>query len=275
MMGKTIKRGLLALLLSAAVSAAPAAARAGWIVEWSNTAKNPAGEQLSAEPATMYIDKERVRIEQPTLTTIMDYDKGNFTILNPDKRFFWSGKVKDYVREAAQNRADTMRRGAAPGAALNYGLRKVDEASLPRIVIKKTDETREIAGHQTTRYEISSNRELFQEIWLAEDINMKSDLDPTKFLDYQREMSGGMLGKSADAFNALHRSQEYADLLTKGFVLQSIVHHGAGTFKKEATAIRTSNVAESEFAAPETYRRVRLKEVFPKAEEEQGSSGQR
>jgi hypothetical protein len=267
MNGNRVKILLAAASLLIAPGVAPQAARAGWIVEWTNTALEKDGARLSSEPATMYIDKGRVRLDQPTLTTLIDYNKAWFTVLDPKRSLFWSGKVDDYVSEMTKQRAATMRERLGADAAVNYGMRKVDEKSLPRIQIKKTDQTRPIAEHQTTRYEIYSNDVLFQEIWLAEDIDMKGDLDPEKFLAYQRRMGGALLGRSAGPFNALHRSKGYAELLQKGFVLESIVHHGAGGFEKKATAVRTADIGASQFEVPESYRRVRLAEVFPKSED--------
>jgi hypothetical protein len=273
MNGKTVKRLLAAAVLLVASGVVPGAARAGWVVEWTNTAVKRNGERLTSESATMYIDKGRVRLDQPTLTTLIDYNREWFTVLDPKRGVFWGGKVDDYVSAMTKQRAETMRQRSGSDAALSYGMRKVDEKSLPRIEVKKTEQTRMIAEHQTTRYEIYSNGELFEEIWLAEDIDMKGDLDPEKLLAYERKMSAALLGRSAGPFNALHRSKEYADLLQKGFVLESTIHHGAGGFEKKATTIRTVDIGASQFDVPESYRRVQLGEVFPKVEEKQVTPG--
>jgi hypothetical protein len=266
MHGKRVKRLLVAALLFVGPSAAPGTVQAGWIVEWTNTAIVQDGERLNSETATMYIDKGRVRLDQPKLTTLIDYNKEWFTVFDPKRSVFWAGKLDEYVAEMTAQRAEAMRQRLGPEAAATYGKRKVDENSLPRIEVKKTEQTRKIAEHQATRYDIYSNNELFLEVWLAEDLDTKGDLDPAKLLPYERKMSGVLLGRSAGPFNALQRSKDYAALLEKGFVLESLVHHGAGGFEKKATAIRAADIRASQFEVPESYRRVRLADVFPKSE---------
>jgi len=266
MNGTILQRIVVMTFLLAGLT--PSLAWGGWIVEWTNTAIKRSGDRLKPEPATMYIDKNRVRVEQPAVTTIIDYDNDRFTVIDPKRMYFWSGKAEDYLTEMARDRAEAVRKRTGKGPVPDYGLPKIDEKSLPAIEIKKTEETSTIAEHPAKKYEVHSNGELFQEIWLAEDIDMTSDLNPKKFLDYQVKMSRGMLGKSSGPFNALYRSNEYSELLKKGFVLDSTVHHASGGFEKKATAIQRADIPAGQFVVPESYRRVRLRDVFPKAEEE-------
>jgi len=74
-----------------------------------------------------------------------------------------------------------------------------------------------------------------------------------------------MLGSSAKRFAALYRNEEYRKLLENGYVLKSITHHGAGTYEREVTEVRTEDVPATDFNVPETYRRVRLADVLPSA----------
>lgn len=262
------KRGLLLMATLTALALIPRGVQGGWIMEWETTAVRPKGQRFPSELVTMYIDKGRIRTEQPSVITLVDYDKGLFTILNPTNQFFWSGKVEEYVSEATKNRAEQMRRRVGSGGGLSFGRRKIDEKALPRVEIKKTAENGAIAGYRATKYEVFSNGELFQEMWFTQDIDMARDLDSTKSLEYECKRSAGMLGRTAGPFNALYRSSDYADLLKKGNVLlASIVYHGAGSFEKKATSVREAEIPASKFEVPENYRRVRLQDVFPPTEQ--------
>jgi hypothetical protein len=97
-------------------------------------------------------------------------------------------------------------------------------------------------------------------------VNVSKDLDPKGFLDYEYKVSLGMLGGRAKAFAALYRNEEYRKLLERGYVLKSITHHGAGSYERLATEIRPEEVPATEFEVPDTYRRVRLADVLPKAQ---------
>jgi hypothetical protein len=250
-------------LAAALLASLPAAARAGWIVEWQNTSVKSTGERMDTQPATMYLSGGHVRFEQPHTTSVIDYDKGRLTILNTDRQYFWSGSVDEYVNEMTKNRAKALRERIGKDTDSKFAMPKVNLDHLPAISIKKTGEKKTVAGYETWKYEISSNGEPFQEIWIAENLDLSKDLDPKKFLDYQRKVSRAMLGQAAGRYNALYRSEDYAKLLEKGYALETNVHHIAGGYERKATALRQADVPASKFDVPDDYRRVRLSDVFP------------
>jgi hypothetical protein len=198
---------------------------------------------------------------QPSTTSLIDYNKSRFTLLNPDRAYFWSGTVDEYVAAMLKTRAKAAKRRR--GEDIGTEQPKVDPKSLPPVVIAKTEETETIAGHPTRKHEIRVNDELFEELWIAEDLNLSGDMDAKKVLTYQKKMSAAMLGNSATAYNAVYHSQEYQKLLEKGFVLRSITHHIAGGFERKAVELKQVEIPESDFAVPDDYRKVRLSDVFP------------
>lgn len=250
------------VLMLCALCFTPAAVHAGWIVDWEHTPIKSSGERGTTETATMRIKKGKVRLTQPSTTSLIDYNKRRFAILNPDRQYFWSGTVDQYVTEMQQTRARAAKKRRGNEKAAPEEQAKIDPKSLPPVVVTKTDETETIAGHPTRKYEIRVDNDLFEELWVAEDLNLSGDLDPKKFLDYQKKMGAAMLGNSAKAYNALYRSAEYKNLLEKGFVLRSITHHIAGGFERKAVAVKQEEIPESEFEVPDNYRRVRLSDVF-------------
>ncbi len=247
-------------LLVGVMGSAPLAAQAGWISEWRNIPAT-GSEQLS----TMKIEDGRVRVAQPETITLMDYKKGQFTLLNPISQYFWSGTVDQYVEEMSKNRNQAMAKRMRLEDKRDFKPPEVDVESLPAITIKPTGEKQTIAGHETAKYEVRSNAEPFQEIWVAEDLDLSKDLDLNRFLAYQQKLAGAMLGKSAPAYNALYRSEDYRKLLDKHFALKVITYHIAGSFERTAIEIREEAVPASEFKIPDHYRRVRLSDVFPAA----------
>lgn len=262
-----MRRSFGTALLSLVLAGVPVSAGAGWIVEWQNTSLKPGGERRSAESSTMEISGQRVRLTQPMSVSLIDYEKASFSVLNPAAKVFWSGPVDDYVGEAARNRQETVRDKFGADAASTYGMPRIDEKDLPAIVLRKLDDRETIAGHETVKYAIESGGEVFQELWLAKDLDLSADLSAEKFLAYQRKMSAAMLGKPAKRFNALYRDAEYRKLLESGFVLRTVQRHNAGSFTREVTSVRKADIDAAQFKVPEDYRRVALKEVFPEAKE--------
>jgi hypothetical protein len=251
-------------LLLGALCVTTASAEAGWVAEWEHTPIKTNGERGTTEPATMRIDKGKVRLVQPTTTSLIDYNQSRFTVLNPGRQFFWSGTVDQYVAEMLQVRTQAAKRKR--GESTETEMPKVDPKSLPPVTVTKTDESATIAGHPTQKYEIKVNDQLFEELWIAQDLDLSGDMDAKKVLDYQKKMSEVMLGNSATAYNALYRSPDYRNLLEKGFALRSITHHIAGGFERTAVQLREVEIPDSDFVVPDSYRKVRLLDVFATGE---------
>jgi hypothetical protein len=246
---------------------APGVARAGWLVQWQETAIKNNGDRLDPQPSTVRISRGKVRIAQTATTSLLDYGKGTFAILNNGQGYFWSGTLDDYLSQMTKDRSQGLHQRLGPQADdMNFEQPKVDPSTLPPVAIEKTEEAATIAGHATTKYLVKVEGELLQELWLAEGLDVSRDLDVKRFLDFERKMSGAMLGASADAFNAVYRSDDYRKLLERGYILKSVTHHIAGSYERVATEIRQEEVPAAEFEVPDSYRRVRLSDVFPAAE---------
>lgn len=254
---RTTTGTLLSILL---LCAAPA--HGGWIVEWQNVQIGPDGKRTDAGPATMKIQDGRVRLEQPNVITLMDYRRKRFTVMNPERRVFWSGTLDDYA--AALEARRQARRRRRPGRRAPKQMKEDNPAvrKYPEVKVVRTETTETIAGHQTRKYFAFTPERTFQEFWLAEDIDTRKDLPPDDVLAYQRAMAATMLGKSAEEFGGLYRSPDYAKLLEKGFLLKTVTHHIAGGFERTATAVRQADIADGELRVPEGYRAVPLHEVL-------------
>jgi len=244
----------------------PGIASAGWVSEWESTAIHN-GERLEPERSTVRIDKTRMRIDQPQIISIFDYGKGTMALINPKSAVYWSGTVDEYSQQTATKRNENLRRRIGEEVKVKDDDLKVDLNDLPKIKVERTDEAKTVAGRDTVKYVVLVDDELFQEIWLTEEINTSADLDVGKFLDYQRRNSLRMIGNSAKPFNALYRSKAYEDFLKKGTPLQTVIHHLAGGFERRALSFKQADVADSEFAVPASYHKVRIADVFPKQPE--------
>jgi len=224
----------------------PGIASAGWIIEWEHTP----------------VRADETRVEQDHITTVYDYDAGTFTLLNPTSRYYWSAGVDDYVRESVRQRDQNLRKKLGTETKDDDELPKVDLESLPEISVEPTDEMRTIAGHRAFKHVVRVNEELFQEIWVATDLDLSEDLDPEKVVKFQARSSRGMIGNSSKPYNALYRSPAYFELLEKGYALRILTHHIAGAFDRKARSVREADVEDSKFEVPAGYRKVSLQEVF-------------
>ena len=252
--------GLLVLVGSVVI---PFAAHAGWIIELRNTAISTKGERQTPEDATMYVSDGKVRTVQPNTATIVDYKTNRFTLMNPKKELFWSGTIDEYVSEMNKSRKDAAykRFGSTNAAQMARDPDKEDK-KLPRVVLRKLGDGGVVAGHDTVKYQVESDGELFQELWVATDVSTNSDLDPAQYLAIQQKLSGGMIGKAGKSFRAMWKNQDVRALYGQGIILRNVVRHVAGGYERTTTAVKQTDVAAGEFEVPESYRRVRLGDVL-------------
>lgn len=255
------------LVLSLVVLSAPAVTSAGWVIASRNVAIKGNGERQPPEDTTMYVAGGKVRIVQPNSISLIDYNTNRFTILNPQRDSFWSGTLDEYVVEVRHKRKKAAKQRLGSSATAAAFEKRPDDAKLPAITVQNAGPGGTIAGHETVKYVIQSAGEAFQEVWVAEGLDLSRDLDPQKYLAYQEKMSTVMVGKSGGAFSALYRNPEARKIHAKGFVVQTKTQHVAGGFERTVTTVRSADVADEEFAVPDNYRRVRLADVFGTAGE--------
>lgn len=257
---------LTALVLS------PSLAHAGWVLQWKTAASNGKGEEMQSQKATQSISENQVRMEQPEVITIIDYNKDHFVMMNPTKQFFWSGTTDEFVREMTRARDAAMHekigsltgqkaKNKAEAAAADAAPKPIDVSKLPPVSITPSGVQEKIAGYDTQKYEVRVDGDLFEEIWIAP-LDMSADINPDRFNAQLLKNSAAMQGKSADSYNALYRDAEYRRLTDKAMILKTVTHHVAGTFERTATSVEKRDVPASTFTVPDSYRKVRLSDLL-------------
>ncbi|MBI4519145.1 MAG: DUF4412 domain-containing protein [Deltaproteobacteria bacterium] len=253
-----------ALMIGSVWLAGTSVAQAGWVIEQVSVASNAKGVASPAEPASMRVSQGRIRLTQPSAITVQDCVKGRFGLLVPERNTYWSGTIDEYVGELySQPSAHNPRKLLSADREVKADPPpKIDEATLPKIVIRKTEEQEKIAGYDTQKYLIESNGKLFQEVWLTTAINLNDDLDPKSYAACRAKLSTGMRGASAQDFNALYLSPEYLEFAKSGLALKTITHHIAGSHSLEVRSVSRADVPSSDFELPSTAKKVPLAEVF-------------
>jgi len=154
---------LTALVLS------PSLAHAGWVLQWTTAASTGKDKQLPSQKATQSIAANQVRMDQPEVITITDYDKDRFVMMNPTKQFFWSGTTDEFVREMTRARDTAMREKigsltgqkakdkAAAAAAADATPKPIDVSKLPPVSITPSGAQEKIAGYDTQKYDVRVN----------------------------------------------------------------------------------------------------------------------
>ena len=161
-------RSLLPVLLLLS----PTLVEAGWLIEWTTAASNAKGVSMASDSATQSIAGNRVRLEQPHITTLIDYGQDRFTLINPSKQYFWSGSTDQYVQEMVAARAAGAQKkmgdlkGAMAGARgaqtdKEPGPVAIDPATLPPVSVTATGTSETIAGYEAAKYEVRVGGDLY------------------------------------------------------------------------------------------------------------------
>lgn len=253
-----------ALVLGLVWLGAASTAYAGWVIEETTVATKPKGDTLPAEPATTRLSQGRLRVTQPNTVTVQDCVKERFSIFVPERNVYWSGSFDDYVSDldSVRSASSDAVRGKGKATARAKKAPALDLATLPQIVVRKTDEKQKIAGYDTTKYVVESGGRKFQELWLADSLNLKDDLDPKKFIDCQSKLSGSMRGQAAKDFTALYRSPDYAAMMSAGYPLKTTIYHIAGSYTREVRTITRTEVPDNDFILPDNATKVAIDELF-------------
>lgn len=253
-----------ALVIGLLVLGWGAAAHAGWIIEESTVATRMKGDPSPPEPATRRVSEGRVRVTQPNVVIVQDSVKSRYTMLIPERNVYWTGSIDEYLKETQALAAQNAAGGPAvkPANGVPAKVPTLNPSSLPKIVIRKTDEQATLGGYDTTKYMIETDGRPFQEVWLTTAFNINSDLDPKKYVAFQAKLAAGMQGASAPDFNALYRSPEYLTFLSSGFPMKTLTRHASGTFTQEVRSVSRADIDDSEFSAPKDATRAALGDMF-------------
>ncbi len=104
-----------------------------------------------------------------------------------------------------------------------------------RYSVRKSGEKKTIAGHPCVKYEGTGNGKVFQEIWVAEDI----DIDGNYKIYYARRMR--MIDREAYSHLAL----------IPGFPMKVVTHYGPLTITREVTRVEERKIPADVFTLSE------------------------
>jgi len=259
----------------------PAVSRAGWVIEQIEYAN------LGAEAAKtlQYIAKNRLKTTGDGNTFIMDFGKNLFIATAQGTRVYWSGTVDDYVREVKnfqQAANDLVREQMAEAMKdMPSDQRKTMEDLLqqmhasgtpspaqtsskrPLVTVTQTGETATLAGYAATKMMVTADGKPYQEVWIAKDMSLKSDLDIKRLRSLQAKLTQAIMS-DLPSRQPVEEDPAYEQLLEHGYPLK-IVELGEGGEPEsvtEAVHIEKRDIPEREFHVPEGYRRIDLHEFF-------------
>lgn len=213
---------------------------------------------------------------EPTWTLI-DMNSGIMTIVDPEKKTYTTGTMKEFCATMAGVQKQMMAGMEQAMAGMSPEQRQMMEQMMgqgtkrpdPKVAIRKGARGDVIAGFKTTRYTVLVDGQPRKEVWLTSDSVLMQDLKP--YLDKILEMSDmsscgmkqvGMMGAEFD----LENSDEYKKLMHLGYPLrEKDIPGGPGRMTsrlREVTSLKRQAIPDSEFALPKGYKKMSFSEMM-------------
>ena len=167
--------------------------------------------------------------------SIYDSKAGKFIMINTAKKIYWQGTAKKFCEALKQMVPQIEVRLTKPEVSIKSG----------------GSET--IAGFTTKKYQVKANGQLYKEVWITENRELKNDMQA--FEKYEKEMSGCRPPQTMEEM--LDRDSGYRKLMSKGYALKEVTYEsGMLVNKDEVTGIKQKTIPAAEFNVPGGYRRV-------------------
>lgn len=220
-----MRRILGSLVCVIVIGLLPAAeANAGWVIEQvvrSRPGAPTGGGDQDRQVLTMSANRMKTtmldRSGKPAQAWIMDLDAQTLTSVDYERRTAATGTVQEYVEsmqaatqamggqmaEAMQQMQEAMKgmspeqrqmmeqmlRQSGPGGAPSGGPPPAEACREPRVEVRPTGQTAQIAGFPATRYDIFEDGKPAEELWVSKAITAWQEIDPRKMERFAQEMT--------------------------------------------------------------------------------------
>ena len=208
-------------------------------------------KQMSSEKQSYSLKGTVVRIDYIGRGGATFYNFQNRAAVMVDfrQRTFVSVPVNDLIIQKRQDREKMKREFPKREAVIERQEGEMRETTAAQLEAQKikyglwakpysirlTEERAEIAGHNCIKYDGLSGGAVFQEVWVAEDIELDNQ--------YKRYFANGMVQLDPQQHSHLTR--------VPGFPMKVVSRYGPGTVTREVTHITDSKITADAFILPE------------------------
>jgi hypothetical protein len=241
---------------------------AGWeiITRYYNSFDDPQNARLEH----VYISDGFMKIVSSEMTTIFDLKKQEITYLNLTNKRYWKGNPEKFNSDVRNElrlkidqeliNTDKSNRVSQKEMYEEMIRNTFDDALSSQIaknyVVKKLNQEQTIAGYKSLGYQVYDDAMPLEIIWIANDVNVSSELDFRSFSNLLFKLVKGAYGSSFE------NSSQYFTLVDQGYPLKVEMHLKSGNKSvSEAIKVNKINLNLSDFAIPVDFVQGTLTEV--------------
>lgn len=200
------------------------------------------------------------------VSTLFDFDKDKMIVLDHNQKTYTVIDPKEFVKAVEEHtkKMEEFRKKHLENLPpeqrelVEQMIKEREAGNLLQknekiiISVKDTEQTEEIAGYSSTKYDVLYNENLNEEIWLTKELNIQKELDINKMSNLMTEFKkvNKRLGddsiKNQEAFINLFRDG--------GFPMKTVDHSfGETVFVEEVVDVNQKDIPSSEFDLPSGY----------------------
>jgi hypothetical protein len=223
------------------------------------------------EKQTTYISDNRLKFAASDQIMIFDIDANRIAFLNPDMRTYWKGAPETFAASAKLTSEDIKdmieenleevppQQWETMAENLRRQMLQQTGGPPPAVVVNLTADYETIAGYRARKHEIHINGELRQDLWIADGIEVSTEMDVEKYGQMLRTFHSTLGYNAETAFS----DPKVISLYEKGWPLRTVTYDEEGyPDKTEVTQVIRKPLMADEFQAPSGYRELSSREIF-------------
>lgn len=252
------------LCSSAVILFAVATLQAGWIVKQATT-----DDEGVVMEETVYFQDNKIRNDSEEQSMVMDLNSGQMIMINHANQKYWQGNYSSMMqqsKDAAKEQMDKMMENMTEEQKEAYqqymdqmenSPDASDESEAHNIKIKSGNATETVQGYPAQLYEVWVDSEKAEDLWISEALPVMKEIDMNKFSEFLDEMTWEEGGEYS-----YENSDEYRNLIRKGFPLKTIEYSPMGNTSITVTSIKSESIPNSEFTPPSGYTEVSMQGLW-------------
>lgn len=227
------------------------------------------------ERGTIHIEDNKMKFSEESgqAAAVFDLDKGEMLQINhkeksyvkatPEEFFKFLSEIQTKVRAQLDEQLSKLppdQKAAVEKKLKEQGMLPPESNEPKNLTLKKTGESKEIAGYSSEKVEVYKDGKLHEEVWLSEDIK---EIDMEKMSEYMRkikEISDSLGGTDAISDK---ESEVYKELYESGFPMRKVEHFSeSNKTVEEIVKVTESDIPASEFLPPSDYKEMTLEQIM-------------
>ena len=232
---------------------------AGWLL----TGKNIDSEG-NAIPIRFFIEKGKIKIEQPAYIAQFDMKTQRIILTDPVKLTYYQGSLKEYMDGVREFKSKELKLASASmpaDQANDYNKSCSDQIEhffdIPKIVdgsvkVSKTEEVFKMLGWQTEIYTVSLNGLLKEKVYIAPGMKTGEGFDWHLYFRFLK--AAGLEEQSLIYMN----TPEYLNLLNVGFPVRKMVFESGVQSEFQINRYEEKNIPDYEFYTPSLCRELSI-----------------